>query len=302
MIKIFNKPERHKLTGYMFISPWIIGFLVFMVYPLAHSLILSFGRVTDFASFKIEFTGVRNYINAFILDIDFMPNFLETVKMTLVNTPLILVLSLFTAILLSKNLKGKGIYRAIFFLPVLLGTGMVMQQILGLDITEIDRFDDWHSSTGISNAGAVRGISLSNSISVFLNPELRIFIQDILDQVIQIFWKSGIQMLIFIGALQGIPEYLYESARCDGATTWEMFWKITLPMISPAILLNSVFTLIDSFTSMNNSIMVYTIQVAFKDLDLGYGSALGWIFFIFVFAIIGLVFLILKKYIYYLGE
>lgn len=296
--------QKHNLNGYIFVAPWIIGFVCFLMYPLVQSLVLSFGRITNIKDFDFEFLGLYNYSKAFLIDVDFMPAFIESVTNTLVITPLVIVYSLFIAILLNRKLRFKGLFRAVFFLPVLLGTGLVMQQLLGMS------FDDLNENvkTGLNVAENVKsasmagGITLSDSILVYLGPEMGDIVQNLLNKVTTIFWSSGIQILIFIGALQAIPNYLYESSRIDGATEWEMFWKITLPMISPTILLNSVFTLIDSFTKMDNAIMRYTIKQSFEKIELGYGSALGWIFFIFVFLIVGLVFLSMRRFIYYLGE
>jgi ABC-type sugar transport system permease subunit len=294
--------QKYNLEGYKFVLPWIIGFILFFAYPFFTSLILSFGKVTDVASFKIKFVGWQNYVKAFVVDVDFVPKFLETVRNTLIDTPVILIYSLFIAILLNKDLKGKGFFRAVFFLPVLLGTGLVMKQLLG---TQLDK----ELLQAVTGKGETEGIqTMAGAISVpklfttYLSPDASKIIQNIFNRLSFILWMSGIQILIFMGGLQGVPNELYESAYCDGASNWEMFWKITLPMITPSILLNVVYTLIDSFTNVDNKLMEYTLKIAFKNMDFGFGAAMGWIFFLFIGLVVGLVFLILGRFVVYLGD
>ncbi len=294
--------QKYNLEGYKFVLPWLIGFIFFFAYPFFSSLILSFGKVIDVANFEIKSVGWQNYIKAFVVDVDFTPKFLETVRNTLIDTPIIIIYSLFIAILLNKDLKGKGFFRIVFFLPVLLGTGLVMKQLLG---TQLDK-ELLQAVTGraeTSDTQVMAGaISTPELFTTYLSPDVAKVVQNIFNRLSFILWMSGIQILIFMGALQGVPIELYESAHCDGASSWEMFWKITLPMITPSILLNVIYTLIDSFTNVDNKVMEYTIKVAFTNMEFGYGAALGWIFFMFIGIVIGLVFLILGRFVVYLGD
>ena len=294
--------NRHNLKGYIFLVPWIIGFSLFLAYPLVHSLILSFSQITDFGNLTMHFVGLEHYMKAFVWDIRFIPRFMESATDAFVDTPILVIYSLFLAILLNKNIKMRGIFRAIFFLPVLLGTGMIMQQLLGLNIDEIAQRTLGMDQHMLGDTMMARSITLSHTFIAYLGPDFGDIVQNILDRVSTILWRAGIPILIFLSALQGIPISLYESARCDGGGEWEMFWSITLPMISPAILVNVVFTLVDSFTSIDNSVMTFMLDVAFGEIQLGYGSALGWIYFIFILMSIGLAFLIMRRFVFYAGE
>jgi ABC-type sugar transport system permease subunit len=135
-----------------------------------------------------------------------------------------------------------------------------------------------------------------------MGPAFSQIVFDMLSRLTIIFWKTGVQILLFLAGLQGISPSLYESARCDGATEWENFWKITLPMISPVILLNLIYTLVDSFTDINNRMMTYIKDTAFIKIQMGYASAMGWIYFLFIFVLLILVFVLTRRLVFYTGE
>jgi len=288
-MKILNKlglfTNKREAQGYVFVFPWIIGFLMFFIYPLIQSIRLSFSKITRITGFKMEFAGFGNYAKAFVWDINFVPMFLEVVKKTFINTPIIIVFSLIISVMLNKNIRFRTFFRGLFFLPVLLGTGFVMQQLLGQGVDQ--------QAMDLS-----RGILLPQQALMYLGPKVHLVIQNFLNLITILLWKSGVQILLFLAGLQGISGSLYEAARCDSATEWTMFWKITVPMISPVTLLNIIYTLIDSFTDTSNPIVTYIIDVGIKNLQLEYGAAMGWIYFMFIFLLILLLFFIAKIFIY----
>ncbi|MEZ0537447.1 carbohydrate ABC transporter permease [Caldicellulosiruptoraceae bacterium PP1] len=298
--KRMSLERKTNLEGYIFVLPWIIGFVAFLAYPFIQSLILAFNEITDIEKFGLKFIGMNNFIKAFTVDAKFIPAFTETIRDTLINLPLIIVYSLFIAILLNRGMKLKGFFRVMFFLPVLLGTGLIMKQLMGLYLDDTLIQEIGASDTEIRRAAGA--IILPDTFMTYLGPDFGKIIQDSLDKLSSILWRSGIQIIIFIGGLQSIPQSLYESAYCDGATAWEAFWKITLPIMTPIILINIVYTLIDWFTSIDNKIMEYITDISFKQMQLSYGSALGWIFFIFISILIGLAFLLMGRFIVYIGE
>ncbi|MCY9664302.1 sugar ABC transporter permease [Paenibacillus alginolyticus] len=280
--------ERKKmLAGYVYISPWLVGFLLFMVFPLVYSLWLSFHDVEGVGSFQLKYVGWLNFKHAFVLDPQFVPLFVSVIQDTVINTPLIIVFSLFIAILLNHRIRGRAFFRAAFFLPVLIGSGMVLQQLL---------------YAGVGQKTLVNGIGLPESAFIYMGPAFSQFVFDLLSRLTLIFWKTGVQILLFLAGLQGISPSLYESSKCDGATEWEMFWKITLPLVSPVILLNLVYTLVDSFTDVTNRIMLYIRDIGFVKIELGYAAALGWIYFALVFVIIVIIFAASRRFIFYSGE
>lgn len=275
------------LSGYVYISPWLIGFALFMLYPLLYSFWLSFHEVRGVGEFLVEPVGWINYKRAFVLDAAFISLFISVIQDSLLNTPLIIVFSLFIAILLNHKIKARPFFRLAFFLPVLIGSGFVMQQLL---------------YAGVGQKTLVNGIGVPDEVFLYMGPTFSQLVFDLLGRLTVIFWKTGVQILLFLAGLQGISYSLYESARCDGATEWEMFWKVTLPLISPVILLNLVYTIVDSFTDISNRMMSYIRDAAFVKIEFGYASSLGWIYFLFIFLLIIAVFLVSKRFIFYTGD
>ncbi|UVI29459.1 carbohydrate ABC transporter permease [Paenibacillus spongiae] len=280
--------ERKKmLAGYVYIAPWAIGFALFMLYPLIYSLWLAFHEVVGVGNFDLEPVGWGNFNKAFVLDTQFIPLFISVVQDAVINTPLILVFSLFIAILLNHKIRGRAFFRAAFFLPVLIGSGLAMQQLL---------------YAGVGRDTLVNGIGVPEEVFLYMGPTFSQIVFDMLSRLTVVFWKTGVQILLFLAGLQGISLSLYESARCDGATEWEMFWKITLPLISPIILLNLVYTCVDSFTDINNRMMVYIKDTAFTKIEMGYASGMGWIYFMFIFLLLIIVFVATRRFVVYTGE
>lgn len=280
-----NIRQRQILEAIMFISPWIIGTLVFFLNPLFQSIKLSFSKIVKLKGFVMEWCGWANYEKAFLWDINFVPMFINAVEDTLINTPLTLVFSLLIAILVNKPVKFRGFFRTVFFLPVLLGTGFVMKQLLGLGMN-------------VDAMSVAKGIIVPDSLSLYLGSTFTSIVESFLNRITIVLWKSGVQIVLFLAGLQGISSSLYEAAYCDGATEWEMFWKITLPMISPVILLNFIYTIIDSFTDANNPIVDYIISASFEKNQLGYGAAMGWVYFIFIFILCVIGFVIIRTKVY----
>lgn len=288
MLKIFRKNKkkfftfarRRSLTGYIFLAPWIFGGIFLLVYPLLFSCMLSFSELQNFTDYSMKWVGLANYKRAFLEDIDYITCITWVVRKTLYDTPIIVIFSLITAIMISRDIKGKGFFRSIFFLPVLLGGGYVMEQLLnqGVSLTAME---------------TTREILLSPQVQSYLPPQAFKALSDLLSSITTIMWSSGVQIILFLIGIQKIPLELYEAARVDSATEWEMFWKITLPMISPIILLNIVYTIISAFGD-DSPLVKYILYQAFDLSDFEYAAAMGWSFFVFILIIIGLVFLCMK--------
>ena len=263
---LFRSIEKEKrYGGYVFIAPWVIGFLVFFLYPLVKTILLSFSDVTNINQLsRFSLTGFGMYQNAFVSDTDYLTMFLTIIGNTIINTILILVFSLFVAILLNKNLPGKGIFRAIFFLPVILGTGTLATMVIDSD-----------------TATSIMALDV-NTLSNLLSDDMAKVVMNLLGALGMVFWRSSVQMVIYLSGLQGISDSLYESANCDGATAWEAFWKITLPMLAPVTLINLIYTIIDSFTSSDNKLLNYVYNVAFKEMNFSYAAAMSMTYLVFV--------------------
>ncbi|PYI57491.1 hypothetical protein DLM86_03395 [Paenibacillus flagellatus] len=294
---------RKMWSGYLFISPWFVGFLAFLVYPLAMSLYMSFQSINNVSELRMTFVGWDNYTRAFLKDTQFVPFFVHAIRTSLIEIPLILSFSFFIASMLNQDVRGKLFFRGAFFLPVLIGSGFVMQQLLGLQADPMQAaMTQLAGGDGGGQIQAVGGLAIPDAVAAYLPPELAEALSDVLRTLTVAFWKTGIPILLFVAGLQGISDSLYESAKCDGATPWEMFWKITFPLMTPILLLNAIFTLVDSFTDLRNVMMIYIKYTAFSKIELGYASALGWIYFLFVFVLVVLVIAFTRKKVVYIGE
>lgn len=281
--------HRRWLEGYVFVLPFILGVAAFFAYPLFTSLKLSFSELIKIAGWEMEWTGLEHYRRAFVVDVQFVPLFVDAIKFTLINSPLIVVFALIFAIILNKNMKLKGFFRVVFFLPFLLGTGYIMDALLGQGVDQ-------------QSMRVARGIMFPEEIVYYLGPRVYVTILDFLSRITIVLWRLGVQVLLFLSGLQGISPHLYESAEVDGATEWEKFWKITLPMISPVIVLTIVYTIIDSFVDIGNPVLEYFDEWAFTELQFDYAAALTWIYSIFILVVLSIVFWISKYFVFDVGR
>ncbi len=290
--------ERRKaLYGYGFIGLWLFGTIMFFLIPLGKSLIYSFNKITiQPGRLNLEWVGLDNYKDAINKDPHYTDYLEETLLETLWKTPLILIFSLFIAVVLNQKFRGRTLSRAIFFLPVIIATGPVFKIING----------DMQSTgnTGAAQFSTMFSTDLVGELMQFLgvygmSPKMTDFITTVADNIFGIVWSSGIQILLFLAALQNIPPSAKEAAQMEGATSWEYFWKITFPYVSPFILANLIFTVIDSFTSPMNKVMERILVFQNAEVNYGLASAMAWIYFAIVLAAIGIITAIVNKFIYY---
>ncbi|MDE6091534.1 MAG: sugar ABC transporter permease, partial [Ruminococcus sp.] len=217
---------------------------------------------------------------------------------TLWKTPLIIIFSLFIAVILNQKFKGRTLARAVFFLPVIIVTGPVYK-IISNDIETSGNNDVSQFSTMLST-------DLIGELLEFLgvygiSDKMSSMISAVADNIFGIVWNSGIQIIIFLASLQNIPVSAREAAQIEGATSWEYFWKITFPYISPFILVNTIFTVIDSFTSPLNTVMERISDMR-NEWAFGEASAMSWIYFIIVMSAIGIIVFIADKFVFYESE
>lgn len=292
--------ERRKaLYGYGFISIWLVGTVCFFLVPLLTSFIWSFCDVTiDTGNSTLKWVGLKNFEHALTVDPKYTDCLKDTLIETLWKTPLIVIFSLFIAVILNQKFKGRAMARAIFFLPVIIATGPVYAVISG-DIkstgnTGAAQFSTMFSTNMVGELLQFLGIyGLSNSMEAMISA--------ISDNIFSIVWASGIQILLFLAALQTIPSSAREAAQLEGATAWEYFWKITFPYVSPFILVNFIFTVIDSFTNPTNPVMKRILALR-DDWQFGNISAMAWLYFGIILAAIGIVTYVTNKMIYYETE
>lgn len=273
-----SRKARENLIGYSFISIWIIGFLVFMVYPLINSVIYSFSNVQITGTgIIIKFHGLENFRNIFQIEEGF--NFTEALvnfifQELIFQLPIIIVFSVLIAILLNQKIRGRGIFRTIFFLPVIISSGPVIKELISQGAGGTNIFASYGFITIIED-------SLN---PIFAEPIIKIF-----SEIIIIFWFSGVQILIFLAGLQKIDKQVYEAARVDGAGPWQSFWKITLPSLMNLVFINAIYTIVLLATFSENQVIV-NIKANMFNPETGYGmaSAMAWIYSLVVLLIIGL--------------
>lgn len=287
--------QRRAVQGYLFISLWIIGFLTFQAWPFVQSFWLSFNTVDMMAGFSLQWVGLENYREAFFLDEQFVPTLLAVLRDMALDVPIILVFALFTAFLVNQPLKGRIFFRAVFFLPVVIASGEVLQQLY-------PQLADTGNTLGTESVSR-GGLDIPGLAYMYLPPNIAELLLNTLNRLTLILWRSGIQILLFLAGLQGISSSLYEAARCDGASDWEVFWKITLPMLSPIFLVNIIYSIVDSFTDRFNPMLNLIRNAAFTgQFKLGYAAALGWVYFLVIFLILLVVMLTSTKWVFYTGE
>ncbi|MBQ3912190.1 MAG: sugar ABC transporter permease [Lachnospiraceae bacterium] len=290
-----NLAKRRAVSGYLFILPFIIGFLFFMVKPFFQSLYMSFCKV-DISAQGVAYTfnGLENYRRAFFVDPEFNQMLTDEIWRMVINSISTIIFSLFVALMLNRQFKGRAFVRAVFFLPVIFSSGI----IVGLDANNAvlsSMAQSAEAGTGNSVTAVLEQILTSADIgSGFMDT-----IFEVVNRVYDIAIASGIQIIIFLSALQTIPKSMYEAAEIEGCTKWESLWKITMPMISSMFLVNWIYTIIDFFTKTDNQIMnkIRTQIATYMAYD--FGSALAWIYFAVVMVMIGVSALIITRVVYY---
>ena len=311
--KIASLDRRKARSGWLFILPFILGFLIIYLPMVWESITISFTHVTTLTAqgetgYATEFVGFENYKNALFVykggqgGQTFIQILVTGLGQMAFDVPAILIFSLFMAVMLNQKMAGRAAFRAIFFLPVILSTG-IMQGIAAADINSEEMEGGIEDGSG-NPEEEDQLVSSMDLQMLFANMKVGAgmveYIAEILNNIYDIVNRSGVQMLIFLAALQSISPAIYEACRIDGATSWETFWKITFPMISPMILVNGVYTIVDSFTTESNQIMSY-ISDAYSASNGGseVSTAMSWIYFIIVILIVAVIAGILSASVFY---
>ena len=308
-VKKQKKPaslDRKKArAGWWFVLPFVIGLVIIYFPILWHSIWYSFNliKVQAGGGFTLEYVGFKNYSDALFTDANFSKILVSSIKQLVLDIPAIVIFALFMAIVLNQKMIGRGVFRAIFFIPVIISTGIIDS------IDQSNMIYNYMSSGGIdtgntqqsSAADIVSSMDVSKLLgSMAVGTELVEYVVGIVNNIFNIVNRSGVQMLVFLAGLQSISPSIYESCTMEGATAWETFWKITFPMISPMILVNAVYTVIDSFTSESSSVMSYIGHVYSSEKNgQVISSAMSWMYFLVVILMIALVALILSSFVFY---
>ena len=304
--KIASLDKRKARVGWVFVLPFIVGFVLVYLPMLLDSLKLAFSDMTTLTGggVEFEFTGFENFQYALFTDAGFVQTLISGLGQLVFEVPAILLFSLFMAILLNQKMAGRAAFRAIFFLPVVLATGVMESieagNILGSYMGETSGIDDGSGSSAASEIVSAMDFEMLFQ-NMKIGTELVDYVVQIINDIYAIVNRSGVQMLIFLAGLQSISPAIYEACKIDGATGWETFWKVTFPMISPMILVNAVYTIIDSFTTQSNVVMSY-IQNAPASIPQNgteIATAMSWMYFIIVVLILAAVAGIMSMFVFY---
>ncbi|MBR4116957.1 MAG: sugar ABC transporter permease [Clostridia bacterium] len=275
-------------AGYTFVAHWALGLLIFFIVPLISSIWYAFNNVRiDVGSINTDFVGISYFKGLIMDDPDYVNNLRDSLGMMCYSLPIILSLSLILAVLLNQKFKGRTVFRAIFFLPIIIANSPVMD-MLNSEFVTMPLFSSGTGGESLINYGEIiAGLNIPTQISPILT--------FLLSNTINLIWKCGVQTILFLAGLQSISASMYEVSKIEGANKWEEFWLITVPSLRHIISLVMIYTMIELFVSMDNEL----VSIAYDKMlaqDFGNSSAMLWIYFVIVLAIIGTVYVLYQRF------
>lgn len=294
--KHLSLKAQHAKWAWVFLAPWLIGISLFFVWPMAQAVIYSFSRLTITAKgFQLDWVALENYTHLFTRDTFFLPNLTEALGKVVPSVLMITAFSLFIAVILKENFIGRSAARTVFFVPVMIASGVI--------ITILKEQVMMSVSTGDNTAAYLfQAPDLVNTFAAFGLPDFVLTsITDIVNGFFDLTWKSGVQMLLLLSAINNIPQSFYEAAVLDGAGAWVKFWKITFPAITPSLLVVIIYTIIDSFLDYDNLVMEM-IRDYYQNNNYTYSATIGVIYFVCILAFVGLVSLVMRKLVVYMYQ
>jgi ABC-type sugar transport system permease subunit len=281
--KPMNRAKRNNLIGWSFLSIWVVGFLAFTMYPIFMSLYYSLSEVTlSGEGILVDFVWFDNYklIFSSTEGFNFLRSVLDFAIEIVFKVPIITVFSIIIAVMLNQKMKLRGLFRAIFFLPVIIASGPVINQLI---------------SQGAATIPLVEEMGIIDLINNTFTDTLARPIANIFSELIVILWFSGVQILLFIAALQKIDRSTYEAAMIDGAGPWESFWKITMPALKSMVTVSIIFTIINLATFSENQAIMHIKNNMFTT-GFGFSSAIAWLYFVALALILGLAMLLIRLF------
>lgn len=267
--------------GWKCVAVWVIGLIIFFIGPMIQSVIYAFSEVTVESGYvNTDFIWLDNFKEIFAIDPEYTDNLMSCILNFVYSFPAIMILSFVLAILLNSEFRGRLFFRAMYFLPVIIATGVVYTTILGNQSVESISTDASIRSTIFSVDTIVDALGLPQQISSY--------IETVLGSIMDITWKCGIQIILFISGMQSIPPTLYEAAKIEGTTKWEEFWFITFPMMVRTLLLVAIFTMVDIITAVDDAVMEQAYRFM-ASMYYGQSSAMLWVYFLIIGAIMAAV-------------
>jgi len=278
-LKVLEK--RQGLLGYMFLLPWLIGFLLFSAWPFIYTIFLSFHEVRlTIEGWQTAFAGIDNYNLAFFRNTEFVPALISFVLMELTYAPVITVIAFILALLLNQKIKFRAGFRALFFLPVIVMSGPVMYQLM--------------DSGGMTFLG-IRDMVLYQMVYLYSRPlaEILVFL---FENYSMVLWFTGIPIILFISGLQKIDNNMLEAAKIDSANSWQILWKIIIPIIRPIALVSIILTIVQLGTYTINPVLPMIQEAIYNTTSgLGLASTFAWIYTVIALALVGIAFSLLKN-------
>lgn len=283
--------QKNDMVGYGFIAIWLIGAIFFFIIPVITTLIYSLSDVTvTKEGMKTAMVGLENYKTALLVNPDFTRSLWESLVAMVGQVPIIVLFSMVIAVILNQNFRGRGVARVLFFLPVIIASGISIQILTQNGM-----------STDVSGEETMFMFKATIFPEEMGSSAIVMYLQNLVNQIFNICWKSGIQILLFLSGLQTVPKSYYEVSSLEGATPWEEFWKITFPLLSPFSLLCVIYTIIDTFTDSSNKVMTL-IKSAFDGLDYGLSSAMSWVYFVVILVVVLLVQKVIFRNVVYMED
>ncbi len=294
--KVSGLEKRRAITGYLFISHFIIGFLMFMVKPLFQSLYMSFCDVQVGAgSFVLVFSKLDNFNKAFKVDPDFSRVLVEEFTRMLIYSLAIMVFSFFVSLVLNQEFHGRAFVRAVFFLPVILSSGVILGLESNNSVVAMIQADIQNNMSGISITDTLESILRTAGVGVRAYEE----VFEVIDNIYDIALASGIQIIVFLSGLQTIPKSMYEAASIEGCTAWESLWKVTFPMVSSIFLVNWVYTIVDFCMRTDNEVIKKIQDIMIGQLNYGLASAMAWVYFLLIIVFLAITSFLISRRVYY---
>lgn len=291
---------RRNRYGYLFVAPFLIGAALFILLPIAQSILFSLSDLKlTFTGYELAFAGLKSYRRALLVDADIRRLIVNALIQTFTELPVILAFSFFAALLLKNPFPGRGLARSIFFLPVIMVSGV----IASIDTANLTLATMMNRNTADLVNGVAASFSANRMILSLFNEAIPAVVLNFLgmavDRIYDIIMASGLQIVIFIAGLNTIPPSVFEASSIEGATAWENFWKVTFPMMGPYLLLNTVYTIIDSFLNLKNPLILRIQNYLMSFSEFSFGSAISWIYFGIILLVVGVLLAIVSRRVFY---
>lgn len=287
--------KRRESGGYIFILPWFIGALIFFIYPFIQSIYFAFCDLTFSEKGLVKkFTGLENFRVVFFENPEVFQKLVDSVTQMLTELVLIITLSFILSIILNQNFHGKTFARAVFALPLIVSSGV----LLSIFKTSVfSQSQEAIAETTVFQASGVQAMLESAGVGQGLINTIVGWVNSLVDML----WKSGVQIIVFLSGIQSIPPSYYEVCDIEGATAWQRFWRVTFPIMMPFCFLNIIYTIIDSFTYQSNPVMLQIIQY-FSNLQYAFSNALALAYFVVIIIIIGIIAKLISGHIVYIDK